>query len=81
MTRVEEQSVQSMVFFDFMGIYMIVYRVSLATTLNAMLIIIALVDMILRKKDSGLYFHLSFYLRQILTFSLHNLYNLINYVI
>lgn len=81
MTRVEEQSVQSMVFFDFMGIYMIVYRVSLATTLNAMLIIIALVDMILRKKDSGLYFHLSFQLRQILTFSLHTLYNLINYVI
>lgn len=59
MTRVEEQSIQPMVFFDFMGIYMIVYRVNLATTLNVMLIIIALVDMILRKKDSGLYFHLS----------------------
>ena len=54
MTNVEEQTEQPMVFFDFMGIYMIVYRVKLATTLNAMLIIIALMDMVLRKKDSGL---------------------------
>lgn len=55
MVRVEDQPQKHLAFFDFMGIYMIVYQVSFASTLNALLMIISLVDMILRNKDSGMF--------------------------
>lgn len=53
MRNVEEQTKLQLVFFDFMGIFMVVYRIGFATVLNALLIPASIVDMFLRNKDSG----------------------------
>ncbi|GFS53073.1 endoplasmic reticulum metallopeptidase 1 [Nephila pilipes] len=53
MKKVDEQSKMHLVFFDFMGIFMVIYRVSVATAVNALVVVLSLVDMFLKGKRSG----------------------------
>ncbi|GFV53101.1 endoplasmic reticulum metallopeptidase 1 [Trichonephila clavipes] len=54
MKKVDEQTKMNLVFFDFMGLFMVVYRVSVATAINALVVVLSLVDMLLKSKRSGM---------------------------
>ncbi|GFY53967.1 endoplasmic reticulum metallopeptidase 1 [Trichonephila inaurata madagascariensis] len=54
MKKVDEQTKMNLVFFDFMGLFMVVYRVSVATAINALVVVLSLVDMFLKSKRSGM---------------------------
>ncbi|XP_015914135.1 endoplasmic reticulum metallopeptidase 1 isoform X2 [Parasteatoda tepidariorum] len=54
MTSVEKQSKLQLVFFDFMGIFMVVYRISVATAINFLILILSFVDMLYRNRISGI---------------------------
>ncbi|KAF8773225.1 Endoplasmic reticulum metallopeptidase 1 like protein [Argiope bruennichi] len=56
MKNVEKQKKLHLVFFDFMGIFMVVYRISVATAINALVVVISFVDMFLKCKKSGMSF-------------------------
>ncbi|GIY10674.1 endoplasmic reticulum metallopeptidase 1 [Caerostris extrusa] len=56
MIKVENQTKVHLVFFDFMGIFMMVYRVSVATAINALIVVLSFLDMFLKCKRSGVPF-------------------------
>ncbi|GBM24991.1 Endoplasmic reticulum metallopeptidase 1 [Araneus ventricosus] len=62
MKNVEEQEKLHLVFFDFMGIFMVVYRISVATAINALIVVLSFVDMFLKCKKSGVPFQKRMYL-------------------
>ncbi|KFM82889.1 Endoplasmic reticulum metallopeptidase 1, partial [Stegodyphus mimosarum] len=53
MRRVEDQAKLNLVFFDFMGFFMVVYRVSVATAVNVLIIVLCFIDMIVKARSLG----------------------------
>ncbi|XP_054714923.1 endoplasmic reticulum metallopeptidase 1-like [Uloborus diversus] len=51
----EDQTVQPLVFFDFMGIYMVVYRIKVASVVNIFAVLLCCFDIAIRAKLSGSY--------------------------
>lgn len=56
MTNVAEQPNLPLIFFDFLGLFMVVYRISLAKVLNAFVILMSFIDCFWKSRKSGKYF-------------------------
>ncbi|KAG8179332.1 hypothetical protein JTE90_011596 [Oedothorax gibbosus] len=53
MRKVEDQSKLHLVFFDFLGLFMVVYRISFATVVNAFIVIVSFMEIVLKSHRSG----------------------------